>query len=124
MTEKNIEPDPSKILESLKKMGLNTDATETADKPSPSYENLLKNYKKSQFFHKVFSSTAGQKVLDALMDESLRKMSWHWAAENTDQAMMYGLMREGQNSLMKFILKQIALAESGPPLKKQASKTS
>jgi len=122
MTEKNIEPDPNKIVENLIKMGLNTDAKKNVDKPSPTYENLLKNYKNAQHFQKAFNTPAGKKVLDALMDESLRKLSWHWAAENTDQAMMYGLMREGQNSLMKLILAQIALAESGPPLKKKASK--
>ncbi len=122
MSEENIELNT--IVENLKKMGLNTDAKKHDDKPSPGYEILLANYKISQFFLKTFSGAAGKKVLDALMNESLNKMSWHWAAENTDQAMMYGLMREGQNSLMKFILAQIALAESGPPVKKKVSKTS
>lgn len=123
MTTENIEPDTSKIIENLKKMGLNADAKKTADKPSLNYENLLKNYRKSQSFLKIFKTAAGKEVLEALMDESLRKLTWHWAADNSDQAMMYGLMREGQNALMKFILQQIALAESGPPTKKNTSKT-
>jgi len=122
MTEEKIEP--ADIIAKLAQMNLNTDAKKNDEKASPSYELLLKNYKIAQFFQKTFRSPAGQKVLDALMDESLRKISWHWAADNSDQAMMYGLLREGQNSLMKFILAQIALAESGPPPKKKASKTS
>jgi len=122
MTLKKIEP--NEIIDGLKKMGLSLDRDDMNEiDPSAIYKLKLKNYKTAQSFKKAFSTAAGQEVLDALMDQSLRKIAWHWSAETTDKALLYGLHRQGQDSIMQFILEQIALAEAGPPVQKSPGKT-
>jgi len=65
-------------------------------------------------FHTTFSTPHGARVLDHLMDLTLRRVTWNGNIP-LDQATSYGLMREGQNQLMAVILQQIHTAAAGPP---------
>lgn len=117
MTLKKIEQQD--LLKKMAEMGLGLDRNEKKDKPSPNLELLIKNYKMAQDFKKVFSTAAGERVLAYLMEQTLQKIAWHHSAQTMDQAMLYGLHRQGQDSVMMFILEAIALAEKGPPVKDQ-----
>lgn len=62
-------------------------------------------------FTAVFRSAAGQIVLERLLDLTLRRASW-LGRLSKDEALTYGLFREGQNSIVAIIMKELLIAET------------
>lgn len=112
MTQSRVEIED--IVSRLKEMGLSTDELEK--QVDQTYESRAKLYASSQKFQKLFSTTNGQAVLELLMDQTLRRSTW-MAGDNAHVTMSYGLHREGQNSIMVWILKHLEIAQAGPPKK-------
>lgn len=64
----------------------------------------------SSVYQAAFSTPAGQQVLEDLIRRTLVATTWNPDPPHGD-AKTYGLMREGQNSIVAFILNQVKHAE-------------
>lgn len=79
--------------------------------------DLLKNYVKT------FSTPAGRKVLEDLLDQTLRREAVKLSGAPTmEQCMVYALQRSGQNALAVYILKMIQEGQDLDESPKKAKK--
>jgi hypothetical protein len=74
----------------------------------------------------VFETEAGQRVLEQLLQTTLRRPSIYVSPEtlsalSSDQVAMISTYREGQNSIIRAILKDLAEAKYDPSNKKEKS---
>ena len=114
MTQSRVEIE--EIVGRLREMGLSTDDLEK--QVDQTYEGKVKLYTSAQKFQKLFSTANGKAVLELLMDQTLRRSTW-LPGDNSDVTMSFGLHREGQNSIMVWILKHLEIAQAGPPKKNE-----
>jgi hypothetical protein len=69
--------------------------------------------KEALLFRDCFATEAGRKVLDILLDQTLRAITWPLhTMQNADMMMAHGLWREGQNAFMAGIIEAIAMANN------------
>lgn len=69
--------------------------------------------KEAIHFRECFSTPAGKIVLQSLLDQTLRAVTWPVSAMTDGQMLMsYGIWREGQNAFMASIVEAIALANN------------
>lgn len=61
----------------------------------------------------VFSSAEGKMVLEDLLDQTLRRATWD-GNRSLEQAATYGLMREGQNSIVACIMQRMEAGKKAP----------
>lgn len=62
-----------------------------------------------------FKTPAGKKLLAKLKQAFLDPATWVAGVTNYDDACSYGFAREGQKSVVQYILKCIEVMENGPP---------
>lgn len=69
--------------------------------------------KEAIHFRECFSTPSGKIVLQALLDQTLRAVTWPVSAMTDGQMLMsYGIWREGQNAFMASIVEAIAVANN------------
>lgn len=69
--------------------------------------------KEAIVFRDCFSTPAGRRVLEIMLDETLRRTAWPVAAiSNINDLAGFGCFREGQNSIVANIIEAIAYANN------------
>jgi hypothetical protein len=64
-------------------------------------------------FRDCFATESGRKVLNILLDQTLRAVTWPvHAMTDANMMMAHGLWREGQNAFMASIIEAIAIANN------------
>ena len=69
--------------------------------------------REAQVFRECFSTPAGRKVLNIILDQTLRAVAWPvHAVKDGDMLQGIGVWREGQNALVATIIEAIAMAKN------------
>lgn len=69
--------------------------------------------KDAMIFRECFSTKAGRRVLEIMLDQTLRQATWPVAAiRNIHDLTAFGIWREGQNALIANIIEAIAMAKN------------
>lgn len=90
--------------------GLSVEALEEFDRRKQSEYDLSQKYKA------LFKSELGQEILSDLKSKTLDGPTWNYNMRAED-AVINGYAREGQNSIVRYILEKIQLADT---LKKES----
>ena len=64
--------------------------------------------------YKIFTTGQGREVLNDLVARTLAQPTWD-SNRGLLESIPWSYMREGQNSIVAFIIQQIEIAEQGPP---------
>ena len=93
----------------------------SAIKQDPS---ILEEYKRKQFeidylYHAVFSTEAGEKLLNMLVENILLKSTWAPNA-SYDKAIATGFAREGQNTIIRAFKDGVDKIKQAPTLEQYA----
>lgn len=71
--------------------------------------------KEAMAFRNCFSTPDGRRVLEIMLNQTLRQATWPVSAiRNVHDLMAYGVWREGQNALVANIIEAIAMANNNP----------
>lgn len=107
-----------RLLERFAGGGWDALATSVADLSKPGSDQAQMAYDRiCQAAARMAASDDGRLVLDWLVDLTLRKASWHGQlGMSVEQIATYGLLREGQNSLVALLLGAILKGQGGAPL--------
>ena len=73
-----------------------------------------KKYQLALKYQQIFVEGVGEDVLEDLLNKTLRIGTWPTNVA-FEHATAYGLMREGQNSMVNHIIEMMKLAQAGPP---------
>ncbi len=74
-----------------------------------------KQYERAVAIARVFRGSEGVEALQLLQDATIHQESWKVDQLGLVNACGYGIFREGQNSIVRFIQQCIERAEAGPP---------
>lgn len=119
MTQENTGAMPPQIAALAKSLGINAEGWNALDPNSTTAqtqkaEASLKRYERARIIADAFSGEKGAAALNLLVDQTIEAESWQPDSLGLINAIGFGIYREGQNSLVRWIRQQIRIAEQGP----------
>lgn len=111
-TDPQAEPNVESVLDNFAKGGWDGLADEANFEANKTYSKSQAEARREIALARVsvFRTPEGRKALEWMLDMSLRRAAW----DNTKpaaEALNYGMFREGQNSIVAAILKEMLIAD-------------
>lgn len=108
------------LLDQLEKLGVKAPAGWSAlDPASPDHvaakaDNARARYERALEVAAPFMTPAGQLCLSHLRAQTVESPTWKVDELGLVNAIGFGILREGQNTLIRYIERQIEIAQQGP----------
>ena len=80
----------------------------------------MEQYEEAKIIADAFSGAKGKKALDLLRAKTVDQAAFRVDELGLINAIGYGVFREGQDALVRYMFQCIARAEEGPPTAKEA----